>query len=76
MIEKSPFCNGLLTRIGMDCAFGKERVISNRLYHGEERSHRVATKTAAESALFALTGLHGLSHAAIHRNVCAGQVSP
>jgi len=68
MIDKSPFCNGLLT---MDCAFWKERVISNRLYHGEGRSHRVATKTLAESALFALqTGL------VFYRNVCAGQVFP
>jgi len=34
---------GLLTRIGTDCAFRKERVISNRLYLHEGRSHEVAT---------------------------------
>ena len=39
----SLLCNGLLTRKRIDCAFWIERVIYNRTYLSEERSHRDTT---------------------------------
>jgi len=76
MTDKSSLCNGLLTRMCVP----KERVISNRLYLGEE-GHTGMQQTADESALFApQTGL--AFHAWLfldgvtHRNACTGWVFP
>ena len=53
----SPLCNGLLTRIGTDCAFRKESVISSKLYLSERRSHRDARDGSWKCSLPPQTGL-------------------
>ena len=69
MTNKSPLYNGLLTWIGTDCAFWKERVISNRLYLGERRLHGMQQMAAERFSLLHKQGwpfMRGYSLAELH----------
>ena len=79
MTNKSPLYNGLLTWIGTDCAFWKERVISNRLYISWWGKVAWDATNGSWKVLFApQTGL--AFHVWLflgrvtHRNACAGWV--
>ena len=75
MIDKSHLYNGLLTRRGTDCAFWNERVISNRQYLHEGRSHWSATNGSWKCSLCSRSRA-GLSRVAIpRRSLHAGMLA-